>query len=425
MPSFGFDSNGTYLIDINIPQVIQSEIQIAFLNKKQYIRNFFKFFPPSICDLTDVPKYNLNFNNHILQGQFDSKIDLYPFLLRCYPIYDSYDLPIITEYRNPTTCLDNRMVNGIYGEMFIFILHIVVLLLWTTNWIYSTRKLNFIQNCITATIVWFTISHIVRFFELKRLFKTDETKLLTNFRIFFNFLSATFCCFFFLLCSEGFCILTDTIPNQRIITFFIVSSLFSGCLFLTYYYDLAENFFKIVFLDMFCFIFYGYELFEATKRANVHIESLLLSAADSANSQNYASLFKNKQYKLFQRILIVVLCSVFFCLVFRHFSFLFKNWLIELFVNLIELSIVVATAVIFRPMKKNSSPIENAEISSRLIIDDNEDSYSVDDDGIPLNSIDSTGNYLRNGPTPDQPLLQQEQDTKSDKKSNGNKFTFI
>lgn len=425
MPSFGFDANGTYYIELDLPMRSQSSAQIAFLNKKQYMKYFFKFFPPSICDMDDIPKYDFDLKNKTLKGRFTEKVDIYPFLLRCYQIIDKYEIKIHTEYRNPTTFLDNQLVNGIYGEMTVFIMYIIFFFIWILYFVKISQRANMLQNVITAIILLFTISHVFRFFELKQLDKMDVSKGLTNLRIFFNFLIATVSCFFILFCSEGFCILNDSLSNQRNVTFVIVSLLFSGSLFLTFYSDFSNNYYQIVFLDFFCFILFSYELFESLKHASVQIESLLLSASNSGNSPNNSSILRNKQYKLFHRIFVAILCSLVFCLAFYDFSFLIKKWLNELFVNLLIMSIVAAAAVIFRPIKSVFS-IDSNEIADRLIIEDAENEYSADnDDEIPLNSIDGTSNTLRNAPTPDQPLLQQEPNAKSNKKTNGNKFNYL
>lgn len=414
MPSFGFDANGTYLIDVqNIPDTL-SKFEIAFLNKKQYKKYFFKFFPPSICEMQNIQKYTITYYQHILEGKFDEKIELYPFLLRCEPMYEKFDLTIYTEYRNPTTYLDNRMVNGIYGELAICLIYILLAAAWIFNLIKNSQSKNELHYYITAIILLFTFSHILRFFELRQMDKTDNTKYYTNFRIFFNFLCGTFTCFFILVCSEGFCILVDTIPKQRIIMSVIVSMLLNGSLYFTFYYNFSENYVKIVFLDLVFLIFYGYELFQATKRANAQIAALLLSDTDQAG-------IKNKKYIDFQRILIVILIVLISLLILSNISFLIPSWVNELFVSLIEIGIICATAFIFMPKSQFSS----SGITRRLIEDDGDDDgaqtigveSTMDGDEIPLMSLD--------GPTPNQPLLQETNSSKNGKKVNGNNYLFL
>ena len=156
MPSFGFDANGTYFIDFeNIPPDYQTPLQVAFLNKKEYKKIFFKFFPPSICDLLYIPKFEINSSQHILKGTFTEKIELYPFLLRCDVFSDILDITVITEYHNPTTYLDNRMTKGINAEMAICILCFIFSISWLINLFYNFNSLNGLHYCITAIIFCF------------------------------------------------------------------------------------------------------------------------------------------------------------------------------------------------------------------------------------------------------------------------------
>lgn len=432
LPSFGFDANGTYYIEVDkIPEYMHAGLQIAFLNRKQYKSYFFKFFPPSICDLQDNEKFYISANNNILQGTFSEKIELYPFLLRCNSISDTFSLKITTEYRNPTTYLDNRMVNGIYGEITTCILYFIFLVAWFINWFRSSPKQNGLHHCITAIILLFSFSHILRFFELQRLNHTDNSNFLTNARILLRYLGSTFCCYFILLASEGYCILTDTINNQRKLIKFIVSSIFSASLFLTVYFNDSESYNKIFFLSIFCFVFYGYEFYTSIKRANLQLATFLLSSSNSES--NSETVEKNKLFNNFQKILIVILVLIIVILTLNHIAFLIQNWLVELFENFIEITVIAITAFLFRAKKKKNDVIFGVlrnEGLNRRLIDDNDDSYSIgDDEGekdeIPLVSIESTSDYLRNAPTPDQPLLQESQNAKSDKKSKGKKFSFI
>ena len=430
LPSFGFDANGTYFINIeDIPSDLQTDIQIAFLNKKEYKNYFFTFFAPSICDLKDITKFDINSSSHILKGTFSKKTDLYPFILRCDAVFEYLDVTAITEYRNPTTFLDNRMVKGIKGEMAICVLYFIFSIVWLCIWFLNFHHQNGLHYWITAIIFLFMFSHILRFCELQRLDKTNDSKTLTNSRIIFNYLGTTFCCLFFLLGSEGYCILIDSLSIQRFLTAFIVSALFAGCIYLTIYYNFSENLNMIIILDFVSVILYGHELYSAMKRANVQVVALLLAASNSDTSQSASSLVKNTQYIHFQRILIAVLVIIITFLLFYYISFLIQNWIIELIKNLTEISVLAVTAFLFRPRKKSIST-SITDISNKLIDDDNENTTNdinneIDGDEIPLSSIDSQTDYLRNGPTPDQPLLQMTPSTEKENKVDGNNYVFL
>lgn len=427
MPSFGFDANGTYFIDIlNIPTDIQSQIQIAFLNKKEYKNYFFKFFPPSICDLQNIPKYYLNSSHHAIKGTFSEKIDLFPFLLRCDTIFEYLDLTVITEYQNPTTHLDNRMVKGINAQMFICILFFALSIVWLANLFFNFKSFNGLHNCITIIILFFMFSHMLRFCELQKLDKSDDSNGITNSRIIFSYFGATFLCLFFLIGSEGYCTLIDSLSNQRIFQDLLMSAFFCGCLYLTLYFHFSENFNMIIILDLVAAVLYGHELFSAMKRANVQVVALLLAASNADADQGATSFQKNRQYNYFQRILMAVLSIIIFFLLFSYIFFLLQNWLIELFIDLSEISVLCVTAFIFRP-RKSSSLAPSSGIENRLIDDDNENIINDVDNGdeIQLNSLDNTTDILRNGPTPDQPLLQQNPSAEHDKKVNGNNYVFL
>lgn len=430
LPSFGFDANGTYLIDIeDIPSDSQTELKIAFLNKNDYKNYFFKFFPPSICDLQGIPKFDINYSQHTLKGTFPTKTDLFPFIIRCDTVFDYIDLTILTEYRNPTTFLDNRMVKGIRGEMAICILYFIFSIAWLSNWFFNFHYHSGIHYIISTIILLYMFTHILRFCELQQLDKSDNSKTLTNSRIIFSYLGATFCFLLFLLGSEGYCILLESLPIQRILTAFIVSALLSGCIYLTIFYNFAENLNMIIILDFVGVILYGHELLSSLKRANVQVIALLLAASNSGTNQGASSIIKNKQYINFQRIMIIVLSGIIFFLLFKYFSFLVKTWIFELLQNLAEITILAITAFLFRPRKIFSSP-SSTGISNRLIDDDNESVINDienenDGDEIPLSSIESQSDYLRNTPTPDQPLLQMTPSSETEKKVDGNDYMFL
>lgn len=430
LPSFGFDANGTYLIDIeDIPSDSQTELKIAFLNKNDYKNYFFKFFPPSICDLQGIPKFDINYSQHTLKGTFPTKTDLFPFIIRCDTVFEYLDFTILTEYHNPTTFLDNRMVKGIKGEMSICVLYFAFSIAWLANWFLNFHHQRGLHYCLTAIIFLYMFSHILRFCELQQLDKSDNSKKLTNSRIIFSYFAATFCCLFFLLGSEGYCILIDSLPIQRILTTFIVSALIAGCLYLTIYYNFAENLNMIILLDFVSVILYAHELISAMKRANVQVIALLLTASNSGTNQSASSIIKNQQYIYFQRIMIAVLSLIIFFLILNYISFLFQKWIYDLLQNLAEISILAFTAFIFRPRKSSSTSPSPTEISNKLIDDDNDsiindNENEIDGDEIPLSSIDST-DYLRNSPTPDQPLLQMTPSSEKDKKVDGNDYAFL
>ena len=164
LPSFGFDANGTYLIDIeDISPDLQSEIQIAFLNKKDYKNHFFSFFPPSLCDLHNIFRESINISHHTLKGTFSKKTDLYPFIIRCDTVFEYLDFTILTEYHNPTTFLDNRMVKGIKGEMSICVLYFAFSIAWLANCFLNFHHQSGLHYCLTAIIFFYMFSHILRF----------------------------------------------------------------------------------------------------------------------------------------------------------------------------------------------------------------------------------------------------------------------
>ncbi|OHT08664.1 hypothetical protein TRFO_22750 [Tritrichomonas foetus] len=394
LPDFGFDENGTYSIDVDIPPDFQQHLQLSFLDSEGYRKISVSFFPPLVCDM-DYPKYDINFTNHIFNGTIENKTTLYPFLLRCEENIFSYiDITATVTYKNPTTYLDNRLVTGISSQMAMSIIFFTFSIIWIVNWILNFKYQIGLHYCLTATILSVMFYHAIRFCELKQLDKSDDSKGFTGARITFKWISASIFAFFLLLAAHGFCVVVDTISRKKVLLSAFYSAFFIGCMSFLLYYNYGSNRNILMIFTLISAVLYGHELIVNLSHASYQLVALLLAASNSGLPTGTPIFLKNDLYLHFQRILLAILLLVMTYLAINSFSYAIPLWAIEFIGQSMELGILLSLAYLFRLRKSSHSDYHH--------IDD-----GIEGDDIPLRTLDNPADYISGGPSPTQPLLIQ------------------
>ena len=398
LPSFGFDENGTYLIEIDNIHDSDDPLQIAFLNKEQYKVQLFSFIQPFICNL-DCPKYEINSTFNQISGIMTESDVLYPFLLRCHDYsFSAMKLKGHVEYKNPNSYLDNRLRKGIVPQMIICIIIFLLLIVWIGNWFYNFNLQIGLHYSLTATFLIFMFYNVLRFGELKALDKSDDSKGFTELRITCYWLAYTSLSFFMLLAANGFCIVADSVSRIKLIRSAVISILFISFLFFFFFLDTGSYQSLVMILALLSGFFYFYEIAVNIRKASIQVVALLLAESNSGLSGSTSVMFlKNNLYRNFNRIFlaIIILICLYLCL--TTFSYTIDLWIIEFLGKIMELGILVSLGILFRLTKPSQT-------NYRQIDDENHTGLA--DDEIPLRELENPVDFLSSS-NPNQPLLLQ------------------
>lgn len=356
LQSFGFKKNGNFSFQFSIPNTYDDQFLLVLLDYLTYFqqeRNFFGRF--DLCLNQTILNQGIIINKTIrsYSGTINYNTIIYPFLLQC-ESDNSFNsiLNVLVRYQNPTTFLDFRIQPEIKVQLIIFISFAIFFTVYLINWFFHMSFHIYLHQVLTFSILSFLISHVLRYFELKLLDKSNNSHHFTQFHIIFTWISYFLIFLFFFFMSNGLSIINTNVPLGKAILFIIVSFWISFFPILYFYYDLGPNQNYMLFL-----IIAGILVFVAIMIINIRSTSSKIDKFLMKSSFSIPEDLVYLDHRLINRFTIGIL---FICFMIVSFIIIYivcpkwYIWVLELSVSVIELISLSILAYLFRLKPKTT-----------------------------------------------------------------------
>lgn len=356
LKSFGFTKNGNFSFDFTIPESFDDHIKLVLLNSLTYSqqeRNFFGKF--DLCSNKTIVNQGIIINNKTqsYSGTIKYKTVIYPFLLKC-ESDDSFNskLNLLIKFQNPFTFLDLRIRPEITVQLVISIFFAILFFIYMINFFYHITFRIYLHQILTFSIVTFLTSHILRYFELIVLDKSDDSHHLTQFHLIFVWTSYFLIVLFFLFMSYGLSIINDTILIRQAIICIIISVWITFFPLLYIYHDIGPNQKYVLFL-----IIVGIIIFIVFMTLNIRSSSSQIIKFLMKSPHSIPEDLIYLDHRIYSWVLSCVLCVCFMITVFVILYITCPEWCtwsLELTISLIELISLSMFAYLFRLRPKRT-----------------------------------------------------------------------